>query len=377
MQVRRKLYAGDVLIVEAIKKVGPRNVTLLSRLTGLHPETVRYKIKKRFERAGFRIHADIAYDRLGLSLHWSTLRFQPSYEEQGSKILYRLGEVGHLIYYGKVIPQGHYKALFAVPAGKGSAYQEILSRLQGLGVIRDFTFEQATGWQNYSMNPKFFNFQSRRWEVDWKAVEGEESRVKRTEPKRVRPPDLQDLLVIKELQKDARQHFFTIAKNLHVNSKTMMYHVNRHVVAGGLIRGYEFRWMQDIEKSLAHYGLSTNVVVRGLSGGRAAAVRERFSKVPFIWEDYVMKNGDYSAWFFIPMHELEATYNYLRGSVSGLCCEPEVYTIKNHESCFFTIPYHTFADRWTAEADAVLGALFRPPRFKKNWEWEVGRTSPN
>lgn len=366
LQVRRRLYAEDAKLVEAIKKVGPRNVALLSRLTRLHPETVRYKVKHRFGRAGFKIHAEAAYDRLGLSLLWATIRFQPEYEDLGSKLLYRMGEVGHLVYYGKVIPQVHYKALLAVPLGKGHVYGGLLAKLRGIGVIRDFSIEEATDWRNYSMNPKFFNFQSRRWEVDWGEVEAQKPPASSpSSAGQVHPLDIQDLLIIKELQKDARQHYVSIAKSLHVNEKTLMYHVNSHVEAFGLVRGYEFRWMQDIGKTLSHSGLWTNVVVRGLDKQGAGAVRERFSKVPFLWEDYVMKNGAFSAWFFIPMQELVASYDYFRRSVSDRDCEPEVYTIKNHESCFFTIPYHTFSHGWTADAKAVLGGLLPLLRAKK------------
>src|SRR3989442_16032044 len=65
----------EAKIIKAIQKVGPKNVSLLSRLTGAQAETIRYKVKKQFGRLGFKIHADVDYKKVGLFLRWGTLQF--------------------------------------------------------------------------------------------------------------------------------------------------------------------------------------------------------------------------------------------------------------------------------------------------------------
>lgn len=349
------MYDEDARIIEAIQKAGPRNVALLSRLTGLHPETVRYKLKTRFKKAGFKVHAEVDYDRLGLSLFWSSIEFRAGGTERALRVLQALSEVGHLVYYGRVVPQGTYKVLFAVPQGRGDVYNGILHRLKKDGVVRDYSLEQAIHWQNYSMNPRYFNFQSLKWEVDWSKVPREKPRAERPVAQgKTSTLDLLDLLIVKELQKDAQQHMVAIAKKLGVNSKTLMYHYDNHVEERKLVRGYEFRWMQDLAKNLAHSALWTNVVVKGLNKGEAAKVREEWSKVPFIWADYLMKNGDYSAWFCAPLVEISSTFDYLSAQVSELGAAMEVNVIKTHDASSFTVPFHAFRDGWSLDQKAVI-----------------------
>src|SRR2546428_9781573 len=105
----------EAKIIKAIQKVGPKNVSLLSRLTGAHAETIRYKVKRQFGRLGFKIHADIDYAKLALTLHWGTFQFTPSHAASAVGIFKTLNEKGYLTYYATVVPQGNYVALFTLP----------------------------------------------------------------------------------------------------------------------------------------------------------------------------------------------------------------------------------------------------------------------
>ncbi|MDG6962507.1 MAG: Lrp/AsnC family transcriptional regulator, partial [Nitrososphaerota archaeon] len=65
----------EAKIIAAIGKAGPRNIAQISRMTGAHQETIRYKIKKRFGRLGLRFRAEVDFPKLGLNLHWASLNF--------------------------------------------------------------------------------------------------------------------------------------------------------------------------------------------------------------------------------------------------------------------------------------------------------------
>src|SRR2546426_8160082 len=150
----------EAKIIKAIQKVGPKNVSLLSRLTGAHAETIRYKVKKQFGRLGFKIHADVNYSKLGLSLHWGTFQFSPKYLDDAKNIFKTLNEVGYLTYYGKVVPQGNYVALFALPTGVTEEYRTFLNEMKDVGILTSFSFDEVLSSQHHLMNPKYFNFQS-------------------------------------------------------------------------------------------------------------------------------------------------------------------------------------------------------------------------
>ena len=113
----------EARIISAIGKAGPRNVAQISRMTGAHQETIRYKLKKRFGRLGFRFHAVVNYNKLGLHLHWAALDFSKAYNPVAPQMLRALNQVGYLVYFAKIIPQGNYDALFAIPENTADQYR--------------------------------------------------------------------------------------------------------------------------------------------------------------------------------------------------------------------------------------------------------------
>ena len=65
---RLKRRNQEYLLIETIKRVGPSNYSLLARLTGLNPETVRYKISKQLPKYGLGLTVNINYGELGFSM---------------------------------------------------------------------------------------------------------------------------------------------------------------------------------------------------------------------------------------------------------------------------------------------------------------------
>src|ERR1017187_4408633 len=65
---RLKRRNQDYLLIETIKRVGPSNYSLLARLTGLNPETVRYKVSKQLGKYGLSLTVNINYGELGFTL---------------------------------------------------------------------------------------------------------------------------------------------------------------------------------------------------------------------------------------------------------------------------------------------------------------------
>jgi DNA-binding Lrp family transcriptional regulator len=338
----------EARIVDAIRSVGPRNVSLISRMTGAHVETIRYKIKKQFRKLGFKIHADVDFKKLGLTLHWATFHFSRTYYDAASAVLRTLNEIGYLTYFAKIVPQGHYVALFAIPSGKTQQYRGFLSHLRKSGVFADFTIDEVLVSRHKSMDPKFFNFQSGKWDVEWNRVKEEAGVPLQFDGKESQPvADYYDLLLIKELQLDALQHVVAAARKLKVNQKTFEYHYRAHVLKKKLIPSYIVRWMQDQEKTLVHTVVLTRMTFRGLSQTEFSRVQRAVSKIPFLWAEEVLRDGTYITTLCIPGAELITTFSYLNGEVSDLQSKVEVGYIKPRESSLFTIPYNMFsADGW-------------------------------
>jgi len=358
-------------IVEAIKEFGPHNVSRLAKSLDAHQETVRYKLKMQFKTLGFHIHADVDYQRLGLRLHWATIRFSKANLRWATRILGVLNEVGYLTYYAKIIPQGHYVALFAIPAGTTGDYREFLAHLQDLGIIENFQFEEALVSRHNSMNPRYFNFRSGSWEVDWTKVRLDEARpLKLPHRAGTGKVDMCDLLIVKEFQKDAMQHLAEIARKVKISPKTLEYHYRSHV-QGRLIPGYNVRWMRDLERTLAHSVLLTRLTASGLGRQEFASLQGAVSKIPFLWAEDLLKDGTYIATVLMPVQDAVATFAYLNNEVPNLDAKVSIGFIKIPDAYLYTIPYNMFDEKrkkWSFALRDLISDFDRAGRRAKKQE---------
>ena len=349
----------EARIITAIGKAGPRNVAQISRMTGAHQETIRYKIKKRFGRLGFRFHAEVDYAKLGLTLHWADLEFARAYTPMATQVLAALNQVGYLVYYAKLIPQGNFAALFALPNGTSEQYKEFLAGLRDKGVLSSFTLNRDLVNRSKPMDPRFFNFRSGRWEIEWNKVP-ELAPNPLPSGGRAEPQDFDpyDLLIIKELQKDSLQHLTGIARKLRVHQKTLEYHYRTHVQKWKLIPSYRIRWAQDVSKRLTHSTATTRFAFHGLAKAELADVQAAVSKVPFLWSEDLLEDGTYAAFMYVPLTDLMAVSTYINDAAPDLGSRLEVGFVKAPESYSFTIPHHMYqGGQWKFNTRHMNNAL--------------------
>ncbi len=361
-RLERRKEPVEEKLVRAIQQVGPKNIALLSRLTGAHPETVRYKVKRQFKKLGIRIHAEVDYRKLGLVPIWADLRFSPKFGGSLRDVFLALNKSAYLVYYAKLLPEGSFTCMFAIPEGKQSQHEELLSHMKRAGILEGFTLNEAVGNRINRMDPRFFDFRSGSWEVDWNEVrKGPGSEVKvggGRSPARV---DLFDLLLVKEMQIDSLQHLISVAKKVKVHAKTLEYHYRAHVQKEKLISSYYLRWAHDIESSIAHTVLVTKLTFRDL-GRDYQRVQRVVSKIPFLWAEYVFKDGTYVAFLTIPIREALTTLDYLNSEVPDLYGRVQMSYAKRNEAFLFTIPYEMFNDGWNYDlkkAKSAVGNLHR------------------
>ena len=336
----------EAKIIEAIQKAGPKNVTKLSKLIGAHPETVRYKLNKRFKKFGFHIHAEADYRKLGLVPYWAELRLSPKLAGSPRSLFLAMNEHCYLVYYGKLLPQGSFVCLFAIPEGREKEHRAFLTYLQNSEILQSYTLNEIVGSRHPAMNPSFFNFQSNRWDVDWNRVKLRQASDMKIE-RRAQPVDVDyyDLLLVKELQIDALQHIVSIAKKVRVHQKTLEYHYRVHLQKKKLVSGYLVRWQHDIEKSVSHSALMARLTFRNL-GSSLASVQKAVGKIPFLWAEAVQADGTYIATVHIPVQEATSTFDYLNSQIPDLYGKVELSFVKKSEASAFTIPYQMFDKGW-------------------------------
>jgi DNA-binding Lrp family transcriptional regulator len=351
--------ALEARIITAVGSAGPRNVAQISRMTGAHQETIRYKLKKRFARLGFRFHAEVDYGKLGLRLHWATLDFDQAYYDMAPQILRALNQVGYLTYFAKVVPQGNYTALFALPGNTSEEYNGFLSELKNKGIMRNFTLSEALASRRKAMDPRYFNFRSGRWEIEWAKIAEQAPVLLPTAPRpEISEFDHYDLLVIKELQKDSLQHLTGIARKLKVHQKTLEYHYRTHVQKWKLIPSYKIRWVQDVTKRPIHSTAVTQLMFHGLSGQEFAEVQAAISKIPFLWSEDLLQDGSYIAIMYVPLTDMISVTSYINQALPNLSSKIDVGFVKPQEASSFTIPYHMYQDgNWKFDVRRMETAL--------------------
>jgi DNA-binding Lrp family transcriptional regulator len=349
----------EARIITAIGKSGPRNVAQISRMTGAHQETIRYKIKKRFRRLGFRFHAEVDFDKLGLCLHWATFDFPKSHYGIAPQMLRALNQVGYLTYYAKIVPHGNYVALFALPENTTDQYKRFLSGLADKGILSGFTLDEVLVNKHKVMDPRYFNFRSGRWEIEWKNVASQEPiPLPLGDRKHPEDFDYHDLLVIKELQKDSLQHLTGIAKKLKVHQKTLEYHYRTHVQKWRLVPSYTIRWTQDTTKKLVHSVITTMLTFNDLSRLEHAAVQAAISKIPFLWSEDLLQNGTYIAVMHVPITDIISVTGYISNSFPNLHSKVSVGFVEPANATSFTIPYHMYQDnRWKFDPRQLENSL--------------------
>lgn len=349
----------EARIITAIGLAGPRNIAQISRMTGAHQETIRYKIKKRFGRLGFRFHAEVDYGKLGLSLHWATLNFAKAYDEMAPQILRGLNDVGYLTYFSKLVPQGGYNATFALPRGTTDQHKEFLARLEARGILRSSTLDEVLVERHKVMDPRFFDFRSGRWEVEWDRVAKQDPLPLRAGPKpKAQDLDNYDLLVIKELQKDSLQHLTGIARKLKVHQKTLEYHYRTHVQKWRLIPSYRIRWTQDTAKKLRHSVATTLLTFHGLSNREFAEIQAAVSKIPYLWSEHLLKSDSYIAVVHIPVADIIKVTAYLNRASPNLTSKVDIGFVNPSEAASFTIPYQMYQKgEWNFDAKQMERAL--------------------
>lgn len=346
-------------IVEIIKRVGPRNVSLISRLTGIPVETVRYKIRRQLIKNGIGVHVSVDYSKLGLVRNWLALNFDGKFRELAPKMLETLSKTGYLIYYGRILPQGTFISIVALPPSLKAQYVEFLDSLMDLGILTSYWMDELAWIRHLSMRPEYYDFETKAWKVDWDSLHQSKVIVKRMMDSEVGEPmaDKTDLLILKELQINSMNPISKIAERLGLKPKTVRYHYMEHILRRGLIPNFIVRWQgfrEEIQRSI----LNAFIEFRNLTERSLLDVQKVFHRLPFTWFDAVSNNRSlYLAFLSLPVTQYMSLLSYLQANTFAY--KFEIKLIDTSCTVGYTIPYEMFNETqgWTFNPEKTLKVL--------------------
>lgn len=231
--VTEDLDTLDVKLLCGLNQDGARNVSQVASKLGI-PSSTAYLRLKRMNRLGPIMFAYPELSKLGLKR--AVVMIRPQLSEHDTTEMMK--SLGYWTAWG--IADGAFTShwVFAIPATYSSKIPSLLEEAHHQGAISEFQFYETSDYRPNFPNFKLFDPEQKTWTFDWPkwlddVLEPAEATAPQTRMPVADPPsyerlvDRTDILIIKELQKDACKSFTDIAKVAGVTVQVAAYRYHR------------------------------------------------------------------------------------------------------------------------------------------------------
>lgn len=230
-------------LLKELAKYGPRNISKLANATNLPVTTVRFRLKKMIEKGLLLVTVNPNLPRLGLAKAFLT---GDAMLGCSKALLETIRNADYWTYivrcYGKM---DGYCAYFAFPAEHKKELQNYLKEASSVGILPCYKFFWITN--SYYVTPDFiwYDFKEKRWKLQWckwtddilNAREKLPEALKETENYQI-VADKADLIMIKELEKDAAIKLRKLAKILSITPQSVGNRYRKHIMERYLLADY-------------------------------------------------------------------------------------------------------------------------------------------
>ena len=235
-----QLDADNVTILTAMKKHGPRNLQLISRKTGIPGPTVYSRVSK-LESQGL-LHTWISpdYSRIGLQQSIVLLTPRSGLEQSAVKAL---KIPGYWLWLARCMgePNGYY-SLHAIPTENRQDFEQYLDQIVASGIASSYRIFWLEETHTQYFNFDYYNTEAKTWKFDWPGWLKDLKNQDRQRASKGQPPsstsfDKRDLLILKELMKDARTKLSDMGKLLELTLPAVKYRFD-DLLQRGFIHDY-------------------------------------------------------------------------------------------------------------------------------------------
>jgi DNA-binding Lrp family transcriptional regulator len=300
--------SAEHLLVETIRQVGVSNYSLIARLTGLNPETVRYKVNKQLARIGLSVQINVDFSQLGFIMGVLRVRARRGLNKSW------LDSSSYLSFVGKMIAGDVFICLCTVPFRFKKKYIDSLELLRKDGLIEEFEWREVS-WVRYPpLRSESFDFASGSWRVNWQRLElvqreaGLSSNFPTNSDTKV---DYFDVRILRAMQEDPTVSPAKIAKDLDANPRTVRYHYLEHVLKNKLILGNNVRWVRPILEGKQNELMQIILSFKNLEQTEREFSRKLCNRIPFTWLEAGTLERDYFAFLDIPVTSFHETMAYV------------------------------------------------------------------
>lgn len=341
-------------LVKLIMKMGP-DIDRIARVSGQYKETIRYRYKEKILGKGFSLQARLNFEGLGLQRIVMKVRVGDLYSGYAREMFIAMNQLCYVTSFTGLLPEGNYMIHANVPREFKDDFIDLMKRLKDQGIFTSVDFYTFDWFRNVPMRAEYYDFEHGVWEYDWaKPVEhGKEDNEVGFEPFTF---DKMDLLILKELQKDATRSLSEVREaikstdGIDINYKTLAWHWIRHIQEKRMLNGYVMRWMGTSYDSLAdkakhrqHRYVIVPVFVHGVSDSERISLISEMNKTPFLWCE--AGGQDYHAQLAFPVEMVNDAFAFLN-TVMSKFGERATYSITDQTNALgFVISYQLFDDQ--------------------------------
>lgn len=234
-RVMSLLDEENIKIFQTMKAYGPRNLRKVAEKSGISYSTVYGRVAKLQNLSAVSTWIHPNYRKLGLAKAMVLIKPHPGRESLAKDAMMITG------YWLKIFPcngepNGYYTQ-HAVPIDKKYDFHQYLERLVTLGLVQDFQIS----WLGESFSPlpnfDYYNLKERSWRFEWKDWLNSIKSGKALDAKGPRPAkdsgfDKKDLIILKEMAKDARVTLADLSKILKMTLPAAKYRYDRLLEEG-------------------------------------------------------------------------------------------------------------------------------------------------
>jgi DNA-binding Lrp family transcriptional regulator len=351
----------DVRILESLGVHGPRNITGLARTLGEPAETVRKRLQRIRSRNYLRTHVNIYHTNLGLKKAVVIAEAIPGYED----VLFESLKINNFwIYLSRCygIHEGCI-GVYTIPRDHCADFELFLSELKQLNVTRKIDLYWSTCFQTVNLRCNWFDSESRSWSLLWdKWIEEIPTKGTRLPFTLIDPLDFTvegdrtDVLILKELEKDATVSFTKLAKMLGMSPQLIRYHFYEHLVARNLIESFQVT-VFPFDRTISDMFF---FIFRFETGEKLAKFALSLMDKPFVYVlGKILEEDSLVANLYMPKYEFREFIDILSRLVKAGVLQSYLYVIQDlNKTLRQTISYEYFENGgWIYEHEKHMQSL--------------------
>jgi hypothetical protein len=366
---------GVLQIVDLLQEYG-LDINKISRLTGQHKETVRYRYNSALRDNGMIVEAAIDESALGLKPIGTRVTLRESLIPLAPEFWNLLHEFAYLRSEDASLTDDSYFLRWAVPTEHVRHFRDFILKLEELGVLQETQFFDFGWFRRVPMAAQYYDFNTQRWKFDWKQATPSSPPIwKAPEPRRAERVqfDKADILLASELQADAGRSMVEIRsaieskKEVVLKYKTLHYHYYAHVLKNRLVRRHVIGWHGALpgkrpgaaRRQMNRY-LIVSFLASRIDGFERDQLMNRMGRTPFLWAE--AGGNDYLARCAFPNEMTPEALEYMRDTLRLLRGKTNYYLVDQKNSRIFTINdrlWDSTRREWRFDDQKALSALER------------------